>query len=479
MYLAAFGSASEEEKVNDLEYPQQIYDVLLDECALRGLNPILDKALAYALLILLNTTDDFTDETQNVKLIGKHLEAVVQAISNIQVDSKDYSDDQKETIPSIDTSRLEIGYVAKNYPEMCEILKEEVLQGNSKKAQLKEWERYFLWEKKGQKFIILDIYDEPLPKNDGRQNRNIYVQYIEVILMKLLSKQKNNKYIFYITMNQLWKLLGMINNNYKNITLEDLNGKITNYEVTSFDMRKFYQRCNQKLREILFSSLNNLQARSLIKYEMEVVIVYLDKKNKTVYEVADDSQKKQILKAERKVLMDMKLESKRHVYAKMKDTEFFERLSVYLQEWYGWEYTFNRIKIIYNKPDILDTVGKDELKLKNNYNEIKIQRLGLNDEVVNALQKNVQTMVENRHKRADEEYQAALEKYMDEYLIIGSIPESFLPTKKQLGIFDYSPYFVEIQNRLTDELISLRKPQKAKTIIEFNDAELKELDELF
>ena len=63
--------------------------------------------------------------------------------------------------------------------------------------------------------------------------------------------------------------------------------------------------------------------------------------------------------------------------------------------------------------------------------------------------------------------------------MIGSIPESFLPTKKDLQIFDYQPYFVEIQNRLTDELISIRKPQERKTFIEFNDAETKELDELF
>ena len=171
---------------------------------------------------------------------------------------------------------------------MCRILNEQVCGGDSKKAQLKEWARYFLWEKRGQKFIILDIYDEPLPKDDGRQNKNIYVQYIEVILMKILSKQKHTKEPFYITTNQLWKLLGMINNNYKNISLDDLNNMITDYEVTSFDMKKFYQRCNQRLREILFSSLNKLEDRALIKYEIETVIVFLDEDRKTVYKPAND-----------------------------------------------------------------------------------------------------------------------------------------------------------------------------------------------
>lgn len=63
--------------------------------------------------------------------------------------------------------------------------------------------------------------------------------------------------------------------------------------------------------------------------------------------------------------------------------------------------------------------------------------------------------------------------------MIGSIPNSFLPTKKDLHIFDYLPYFVEIQNKLTDELISIRKPQERKVTIEINDSETKELDELF
>lgn len=352
-------------------------------------------------------------------------------------------------------------------------------EGNSKKAQLKEWARYFLWEKKGQKFIILDIYDEPLPKEDGRQDKNIYVQYIQVILMKILAKQRDSKAPFYITTNQLWKLLGMINNNYKNISLDELNERIPEYEIKSFDMKKFYQRCNQRLREILFSSLDRLQNKALIKYDIEIVIVYIDKNGEVIYEPANDDQEKCVLKAERKALLEMKLETKRQVYAKFKDTEYFSRVNAYLQEWYGWEYTFNRIKIKYNKSDVFEAVHKDEIKLKNDFEEMKLQRLGLNDRVVEALYKNAQIMADHKHKQAEHEYQEAIEKYKNEYMMIGSIPESFLPTKKDLQIFDYQPYFVEIQNRLTDELISIRKPQERKTFIEFNDAETKELDELF
>ncbi len=445
-----------------------------------GLKDEFDFFIAGTIMAVCDSVDDFSDSDELMGLVkeitGRFICLLEAAVEYVDSESDNQNN---EALYDIDTSGLELGMVVKNYREMCRNLNEQICGGDSKKAQLKEWARYFLWEKKGQKFIILDIYDEPLPKEDGRRNKNIYVQYIEVILMKILAKQRNYKEPFYITTNQLWKLLGMINNNYKNISLDDLNDKISDYEVTSFDMKKFYQRCNQRLREILFSSLNKLEDRALIKYDIETVIVFLDEDNKAVYKPANDLQKKDILKAERKSLLDMGLESKQHAYAKFKETEFFERVNAYLYEWYGWEYTFNRIKINYNKPDILETVYKDELKLKSDFEEMKLQRLELNDKVIEALYRNAQILAENRHKKADKEYQEAIDKYANEHLMIGSIPESFLPTKSDLHIFDYSPYFVEIQNRLTDELISIRKPQERKTIIEFNDNDMKELDELF
>lgn len=68
----------------------------------------------------------------------------------------------------VDTNNIEIGQVVKNYKELCALLGEEECAGNSRKAQLKEFARYFEWEKSGQKFLITDIYNTPLPKEDGR-----------------------------------------------------------------------------------------------------------------------------------------------------------------------------------------------------------------------------------------------------------------------------------------------------------------------
>lgn len=69
----------------------------------------------------------------------------------------------------IDTNNIEVGQIVKNYKELCVLLGQKISQGgSSRKAQLKEFARYFKWERDGQKYIITDIYDTPLSKKDGR-----------------------------------------------------------------------------------------------------------------------------------------------------------------------------------------------------------------------------------------------------------------------------------------------------------------------
>ena len=72
----------------------------------------------------------------------------------------------------IRTNKLNIGMVVKNYKELCSLISQEVKTGNSKKYQLEDFKCYFDWEKSGQKFIISDIYDTPLTKEDKRKLGN-------------------------------------------------------------------------------------------------------------------------------------------------------------------------------------------------------------------------------------------------------------------------------------------------------------------
>ena len=89
---------------------------------------------------------------------------------------------------------LSEGLIIKNYKELCSILEIKVEAGNSKKAQLKELERFVGYHKEGQKFIIDEIYDEPLKKEDKRGlcNRTTYEAF------KIPIEKENNIGIYKI-----------------------------------------------------------------------------------------------------------------------------------------------------------------------------------------------------------------------------------------------------------------------------------------
>ena len=65
---------------------------------------------------------------------------------------------------------LKKGMEIKNYRELCKLLNIKVKSSNSKKAQLKELERFCKYHKEGNRFIIDSIYKKVRDKEDNRKN---------------------------------------------------------------------------------------------------------------------------------------------------------------------------------------------------------------------------------------------------------------------------------------------------------------------
>lgn len=62
-------------------------------------------------------------------------------------------------------SKLYVGLVVKSYAELCRLVGEEAVTGNSRLAQEKRFKRHFDWEKlEGNSLIIVTIYEEQQPK---------------------------------------------------------------------------------------------------------------------------------------------------------------------------------------------------------------------------------------------------------------------------------------------------------------------------
>lgn len=440
-----------------------------------GLRDEYDFFIAAAIIIMCSMVDDFSDPDGLMKLvkeiIGKFIYLLEMAWKCL--DSRDDSKNENEqkvnliAEQEVDTTNIDEGmFLPKGYKELCVLLNEKPLKSgsNSYKAQLKRWARYFKMEKgRGRSLVILDIYDEPLPTDDGRKNgnRNIYLKYIETILLKYIYYRQGQ--VCYTTKNQLWLLLGMINNNYKKIPLKILKAEIEYCDVTEWELNKFYMRCNTRLNTILFSALNNLQNRSLIAFETQIMIVIPDseKKGLSKHYVADENEIRKILAVERNILNIMGYESKNHAACCMKLSEFYERVNQRLFELYGWERKYERLKIIFNEGDIKDAITK---------NEYELQKMYLNEIIIEAIDKNAQTVVDNRMKKALLEYDEYLESWKENNW---GKPPKIEDLKDE--IFTYPKYFVDIQKRLSKKFLTI------KSKVNDNNREKldKELDELF
>ena len=94
------------------------------------------------------------------------------------------------------TSLLDTNKTFKNYKELCAYLGEEPTTANSKKAQIKEWERYFSFRKEGQKIIITEVFDTPKDKVDnrgGNNNKNVK-PFMDYIMSEFNADEYLNQY---------------------------------------------------------------------------------------------------------------------------------------------------------------------------------------------------------------------------------------------------------------------------------------------
>lgn len=412
------------------------------------LDPYIDKFLAIGVADVLQRKDSENGKelSELWEISMKESRVLTKTICNTEVSE-------------VDTTKLEAGMVVNGYKELCKLLNEKPLKSgnNAHRAQLKRWARYFQMEKgRGRSLVILDVYDEPLPIEDGRKkgNRNIYLKYIEMILLKYIYYQKGQ--VCYATRNQLWRILGMINSNYKKIPLQILQTECEYNKVSKWELDNFYLRCNAKLNTILFSALNNLANRSLIDYQIQTMIVIPGMKGTTSkHYVATDDEIQKILKVERSVLDGMNLESKNHAACVMRFNEFYQQVNKSLFEKYGWERKYERIKIIFNEDDIQKAITRQEYEL---------QKLYLNERVVDAIDRNAQTVSDNRMKKALMEYETYLKECPEEPKTIGEVVA-----------FTYPSYYVDIQRKLSKKFLSVKSEREDAEKMKLLDKEMEEL----
>lgn len=440
-------------RTNEQKDAKYILDEKSFQNSFCGLHPFVDKMLVMVLADTFNRKETYDS---NGELYKELLTSVEDAK---RLWHEDTETEIVEASNSLDVSKLKIGMVVKNYKVLCGMLEQPIKTGDSRKAQLKDFKCYFDWEKSGQKFIITDVYDTPLAKEDKRKmgNNSIYVQYIEIILLQYLSNQKGYTRTF--TKRNWWELLGVINNKYGKVSQNEL--KNLDYTVTEYEIKHFYQRCNKKLEEVLFSALNSLKSRRLIEYEMQTVIVKHDERGKEIYFEAGDEEKKAILEVERHVLRYvMGYDKMIQIFLKFKQKEFYEKVNDLLYKYYGWHHYYKQIKIIYTPEGVKQALP--EL-------EIKLQKEILNQKIVDYLNANAK----DTYDKKLEQYEKKCMERIGEWRAKDSTAVVSFG-----GIWEVPDTYITAQGILTNELVSIGHKDMTFSMEEFLEVSA-EMDELF
>ena len=308
---------------------------------------------------------------------------------------------------------LTVGKVIKNYKELCELLEIEAKKSgsNSHKAQQKDFNRYFEFEKQGHKYIITKIYENPKERIDNRMNGNntVFSDDIEKLILNILASSKDDTVT--IARGQLYKMLNMCNENYL-LGRSNISKLSEIIELPKASIYEFYDNNSSKLRDTVERNLRRLRSRALITWKntTTVAVTEIDielnelgepiydkrtksirHKVKTIHRLADKFEEKLILKYEEETLKEMNLDTIQKVFLLGKWKYFKQQVEDKLRE--------NNTNIDYYYDSYTITFNNDSVKnyvKKLSYNDIQDIKNNINHNMVESIKKS--TM--KRHDKA-------------------------------------------------------------------------------
>lgn len=280
------------------------------------------------------------------------------------------------------------GLIIKNYKELCVLLEIKVTGGDSKKSQLKDLERYCKYHKEGNKFIIDEIYSEVKMKVDMRNtvkdddkrhegNSSVYGDDIKRLLLYLMASSNEDDEII-LPISILLNKLSMTNINY---SLGRRNQEKLS-EILKIDeiyINEFYDTTHQNLRRTLESNLNQLDRKSILRWqtvrmickrvaevkynELDEIIIDMDTNTinydiREEYSVATKEQDLIILEAENEVLKELDLSDINEVFKYGKADIFYNKVYSIIKKKANIKYYFNGYKLIFNKDIVIGELEK-------------------------------------------------------------------------------------------------------------------------
>lgn len=163
---------------------------------------------------------------------------------------------------------LKVGQVFKNYKSICEWLGVEPSTGKSKQLHLKDFERYCLYHKEGQKFIIDEVFEEPHEKIDKRFETEYYDD-IEAIVLNTLSKSKENHIV--CSIGRALAFTNLVNKNFQ-YTRSNVGMSCKVLEIDEEYMYTFLNSTQTRFKKIFETALKSMAQRKLVDTEMCTIV---------------------------------------------------------------------------------------------------------------------------------------------------------------------------------------------------------------
>lgn len=172
------------------------------------------------------------------------------------------------------------GEIIKNYKEMCKLLNEKERTGNSRQAQMRRWEKFFLWEKKGHQFIITDTKDNVFLTGDNNrllQSNKEYLDNIQKLLLNYFyAEALRGEYYSYLSTNLMIGLTNIVRPSFSRHKFQDFH-QVVEYTENELkeepDFANFYfDRVYNTLKLDFDRSLNLLENRRMITYDRVTMV---------------------------------------------------------------------------------------------------------------------------------------------------------------------------------------------------------------
>lgn len=177
--------------------------------------------------------------------------------------------------------------IVNNYKEMCTLLDEPYKNSApNRQKQLKEWKRYLEWKQDGHKYIITNVYSNPLPIAEEKIKNKLLDYNLCLLLLKnsckdilnnpdLSNKEINeeiNKHLqreqgttYTITINNLALSLGLINDYY--LMFFESPNRLSDYlDIDVNNIEEFYNKVSSYYTSDIKNTLKRLERNKVLIY---------------------------------------------------------------------------------------------------------------------------------------------------------------------------------------------------------------------